>query len=249
MSAEPLQIGQQKSVDLNDCVLLGKLVGVWGVKGWLKVFSYTRPRNNIGQYKQWLLVPAAPKGRARKQSVAQNIMATAVKVQKCKEQGQNIVARIADIDYRDQAEGLFGLEVYIEKSQLKPLKKGEFYWSDMIGCDVINTQDQTLGTVASIMETGANDVLVVQQSTSTEESQENLVEHLIPYSDEIVLSVDADNKLIHVDWGVDYLAQERDTAPHKKKQSKQERAEEVRLQKIAAEQKVQKDQNPPESES
>ena len=235
MNAEPLEIGEKKSVDLDDCVQLGKLVGVWGVKGWLKVFSYTRPRKNIGQYKRWLLVPISSKKRNNATvKKSQSLQAISVAIKNCKEQGQNIVANIEGIDYRDQAENLFGFEVYIEKSQLKPLNKGEFYWSDMIGCDVINTQNDALGKVTSIMETGANDVLVVQQDSQDQDTLDNLLEHLVPYSDDIVFSVHVQHSLIQVDWGVDYLAQERDTTPRKKKQSKQDRAEEVRLQKLAA---------------
>ena len=235
MNAEPFKIGEKKSVDLDDCVQLGKLVGVWGVKGWLKVFSYTRPRKNIGQYKRWLLVPTSSKKRNNATvKKSQSLQAILVAIKNCKEQGQNIVANIEGIDYRDQAENLLGFEVYIEKSQLKPLNKGEFYWSDMIGCDVINTQNDALGKVTSIMETGANDVLVVQQDSQDQDTLDNLLEHLVPYSDDIVLSVDIKNSLIQVDWGVDYLAQERDTTLHKKKQSKQKRAEEVRLQKLTA---------------
>jgi len=238
MNVEPLEIGEKISVDLTDCVQLGKLVGVWGVKGWLKVFSYTRPRKNINQYKRWLLVPGPAKKRKKSTfQKSQTIQAIAVSVKNCKEQGQNIVARIEGVDYRDQAENLLSLEVYIEKSQLKPLQKDEFYWSDMIGCDVVNIQNEALGIVTSIMETGANDVLVVQQNNQaqdalSQDAQNNLLEHLIPYSDDIVFSVDVENSLIRVDWGLDYLAQELDTSPRKKKQSKQERAEEVRLLKM-----------------
>ena len=235
MNAEPLKIGEQQTVDLKDCILLGKLVGTWGVKGWLKVFSYTRPRNNIGQYNRWLLVAPSPKTSSKKNhsqkqdGTSRAVSATSIAIKKCKEQGQNIVAHIDGVDYRDQAENLFGLEVYIEKSQLKPLQEGEFYWSDMLNCDVTNLQGESLGKVSSMMETGANDVLVVHQEKNNE-----TIEHLIPYSDEIVLSVDVAAAAISVDWGIDFLVTEKDNKPRKKKQSKQERSEEIRLTKLAA---------------
>ena len=234
MNAEPLKIGEQQTVDLKDCILLGKLVGTWGVKGWLKVFSYTRPRNNIGQYKRWLLVAPSPKKSSKKNNVqkqdgiSQVVTATSVSIKNCKEQAQNIVAHIDGINYRDEAEGIFGLEVYIEKSQLKPLTEGEFYWSDMIDCEVTNLQGESFGKVSSMMETGANDVLVVHQTLDNE-----TIEHLIPYSDEIVLSVDVAEAAISVDWGLDYLVTEKNNTPRKKKQTKQERAEEIRLAKLA----------------
>ncbi len=235
MNAEPLKIGEQQTVDLKDCILLGKLVGTWGVKGWLKVFSYTRPRNNIGQYKRWLLVAHSPKKTPKRNPIqkqdgaSQFVSATSVSIKNCKEQGQNIVANIDGINYRDEAESVFGLEIYIEKSQLKPLQEGEFYWSDMIGCEVSNLQGELLGNVSSMMETGANDVLVVHQVQDNE-----TVEHLIPYSEEIVVSVDVAKAAISVDWGSDFLVTEKNDKPRKKKQSKQERSEEIRLAKLAA---------------
>ena len=235
MSVEPLKIGEQTSVDLKDCIQLGKFIGVWGVKGWLKVFSYSRPRKNIGQYKRWLLVPSAANNRSNKKQLSnltnQLVDAIAVDIKNCKEQGQNIVACIDGIHFRDQAESLLGLEIYIQKSQLKPLHKGEYYWSDLIGCEVQNTQNIDFGRVTSIMETGANDVLVVQQEHAKE-----LIEHLIPYSDDIVLSIDVENQSITIDWELDFLVQERSKNIRKKKQTKQERSEEVRLKKLAEKQ-------------
>ena len=227
MSAEPLKVGDQESIDLKDCILLGKLVGVWGVKGWLKVFSYTRPRKGIGLYKRWLLVNPP----LQKKQNSANVQAMSVSIKNCKEQGQNIVAQIEGIDFRDQAEKLLGQEVYIQKTQLKPLKEGEFYWSDMIGSEVMNLQNELLVVVSSMIETGANVVLILHQNQGSE-----VVEHLIPYSDEIVRSVNVENSTIVVDWGVDYLVTEKSDVPKKKKQTKQERAEEVRLEKLAVDQ-------------
>jgi len=208
MNTQQNIISEEKTVDLAECVLLGKLVGVWGVKGWLKVFSYTRPRQDIGQYKQWLLVTPAPAPLRKKKSQSataesKKVVAKVATVKKCKVQGQNIVATLADVQYRDQAEAIVGLEVYIEKSQLKPLPEGEFYWSDMLNCQVVNEQGEDFGTVDSMLETGANDVLVVH-------AEENgaKVERLIPYSPEIVLSLDINEKKIVVDWEADFLVTE-----------------------------------------
>ena len=227
MNVETHNFGENLTVDLNDCLQLGKLVGFWGVKGWLKVFSYTRPRINISQYQQWLLVKSSKQNNP-------SVSAIRVSIKNCKEQGQNIVAKFDGIDYRDQAELLLGYEVYIEKTQLKPLQPGEFYWSEMLNCDVTNLQGVLLGKVESIMETGANDVLLVRQSQCDKvQNSSAVIEHLIPYSEEIVLSVDVENKVISVDWGEDFLAQEVINKPQKKqKLTKQDRAEKIRLQKL-----------------
>ena len=85
-------------------------------------------------------------------------------------------------------------------SQLAPLPDGEYYWMDIIGCDVVNVQGIELGRLESIMETGANDVFVVQ------DDQYSGKELLIPWVESVVLDVDLGNSLITVDWQADYLA-------------------------------------------
>ena len=244
MNAELNKYGEDITVDLNNCVHLGKLIGFWGVKGWLKVFSHTRPRKNIGQYQRWLLVKESQKkakhSRQRSSSTEDSkdiIECFAVNMKNCKEQGQNIVAKIEGIDYRDQAEALLGFEIFIEKTQLKPTAPGEYYWTDLIGCQVKNTEGVELGKVSSILETGANDVLVVRQEQQLETEEDiRVVEHLIPYSEDILLSVEVANQQIIVDWGEDYLFQEhspnaREKAKQDRKLSKQERSDKIRLQK------------------
>lgn len=197
MNAEKRVNSETITADLNDCILLGKVVGVWGVKGWLKIFSYTRPRQDIGQYKTWLLVSPSISNKASAEAVVASI-------KHCKEQGKNIVAKVQGVEYRDQAEACQGLQIYIDKAQLQPLPDGEFYWSDMLRCEVENTTGEDLGIVDSIIETGANDVLVVHQRT-----EKAVYERLIPYSVETVLSLDKATKKIVVNWDKDYLVTEK----------------------------------------
>lgn len=112
-------------------------------------------------------------------------------------QGKGIVMGLSNITDRDQVTALVGSELAIKNTQLVPAEDGEFYWSDLIGLTVINTQQQTLGTVDHMLETGAHDVLVV--------IDENKQERLIPFVlDEIVEQVNLDKQIIHVDWGLDY---------------------------------------------
>lgn len=172
---------------------LGKVVGVWGVKGWLKIYSYTRQRQDIGQYDRWLLVHAGKSGNS-----------TDVEVTQCRLQGQNVVAKLKDIDDRNAAEALIGRIIYIDEHQLKPLPDGEFYWFQLVGMDVVTLSGQILGVVDSMMETGANDVFVVH---GAEDGQS--VERLIPYIDSVVSNVDFDNNQITVDWDAEYLVSAR----------------------------------------
>ena len=168
----------------EEFILVGKISGAFGVKGWVKVYSFTEPRKNILSY--------SPLYMARKGEWLE------VKVSGGRVQGKGIVMGLADVTDPDQVLPLIGSELAIKKEQLKPTDEDEFYWSELIGLTVINRQDQNLGQVEQLLETGAHDVLVVQD-------KEHKTERLIPFvMDEIVELVDLDNKVIRVDWELDY---------------------------------------------
>jgi len=164
---------------------LGKVVGVWGIKGWVKLHSYTRERNSIAAYKNWLL--------KTKRTPAQTFAVT-----QCRTQGQGIVAKLNTIDTREQAEALIGSQILIPEEDLPDLPAGEYYWYQLIGLTVVN-DDQTIGTVKSIMETGANDVLVCSQVNHDSKDV------LVPYTPQVVLAIDLELKTMTVDWDPSYL--------------------------------------------
>lgn len=168
-------------------VELGKIVGVWGVKGWVKLHSYTRQRSDIKQYQTWYL--AAPRDSAEP---------TAVQIVQCREQGPGIVAQLEGVTDRDQALALNGRKILVKKSDLPALNEGEYYWQQLIGLSVKN-QQQDIGRLDSIIETGANDVLVVKQH------QGDQPDVLIPYTEQAVLDVDLDQGCMTVDWDPSYL--------------------------------------------
>ena len=110
-------------------------------------------------------------------------------------QGKNVIAQIDGVEDRDLAAELIGSKIYIEPGQLPKLAEGEYYWSDLIGMKVESLESEPLGTVETMMETGANDVMVLQGDR----------ERLIPFViDEIVREVDLANKRVVVDWQPDY---------------------------------------------
>jgi 16S rRNA processing protein RimM len=112
-------------------------------------------------------------------------------------QGKGVVMGLANVTDRDQVQPLIGAELAIRKTQLEPAEEDEFYWADLIGLSVENLDGEVLGTVDHLLETGANDVLVVKADKQDE--------RLIPFvMEDIVKLVDLDNKLIRVDWGKDY---------------------------------------------
>lgn len=168
----------------EEFIPVGKISGAFGVKGWVKVFSFTDPRKNILSY--------SPLYISRKGEWIE------MKVSGGRVQGKGIVMGLVDITDPDQVLPLIGSELAITKKQLKPTAKDEFYWSELIGLTVVNMQDELLGQVENLFETGANDVLLVQD-------KEHKVERLIPFvMGEIVELVDLDNRTIRVDWELDY---------------------------------------------
>jgi 16S rRNA processing protein RimM len=166
----------------QDLISVGKISGVFGVKGWIKIFSYTEPRENILGYNNWQL----KKGCQQKSA----------KVVSGQVHGKGVVAQIEGISDRDQALTLMGWEVYISRDQLPAPKKGEYYWADLIGLDVENLEGIQLGKIDNLFETGANDVLVVKDSDQ---------ERAIPFlQGQTVKSIDLDVGKMIVDWDADF---------------------------------------------
>lgn len=162
-------------------IKVGVIAGLFGVNGWVKIFSYTEPKENILNYKHWVI----SKGGDKK----------TVNIKHGQLHGKTVIVRIEDINDRDQAKALLGYDIYISREQLPVLSKGEYYWSDLIGSDVENLEGIRIGTVDSLFETGANDVLVVKGKR----------EQAIPFiQGQVIKSIDLTAKKIVVDWDADF---------------------------------------------
>ncbi len=163
-------------------VIVGKLIGAHGVKGWLKVYSWTQPRENILRYNPWL--------------IRQDGDWRSVEVIDGRKQGKSIVVSLDGVADRDEALAMRDVEVAIHREQLEVLESGEYYWSDLVGMQVRNLAGESLGEVTGLLETGADDVLVIRGD----------IKRLVPFSQpQIVKSVDLDAGEIVVDWELDYL--------------------------------------------
>jgi 16S rRNA processing protein RimM len=161
--------------------MIGRISGLYGVRGWVKVFSYTSPITNILNYSPWQL---CQHGQWRTLSVCEG-----------RAHGKGIIARLESIPDRDEAARLLGAEIAVNREQLPPAPEGEYYWTDLIGLTVINREGVTLGQVDHLLETGANDVLVVKGER----------ERLIPFLLElVVLEVDLAQRMLRVDWEEDF---------------------------------------------
>jgi 16S rRNA processing protein RimM len=158
-------------------VVLGRISGLFGVKGWVKVYSYTEPREAVLEYRRWLL---SGKDGWREVTVAEG-----------QRHGKMIIARIDGYVDRDQAAELMGTEIAVPRDELPEAEEGRFYWSDLEGLRVVHRDGTELGKVAYLLETGANDVMVVQGEQ----------ERLIPFvMGEVILGVDLASGRIDVDW-------------------------------------------------
>lgn len=161
---------------------VGRISGVFGVKGWLKIFSYTEQRENILRFTPWHL------GKAGTHTI--------IKVIDGAIQGKSVIALLDGINDRDQAAALIGSEIFIDAEQLPKPAPDEYYWSDLIGLSVETISGISLGVVDSLMETGANDVLIV----SGEER-----ERAIPFlQGQNVVNIDLEAGKITVDWDPDF---------------------------------------------
>jgi 16S rRNA processing protein RimM len=162
-------------------IIVGKISGLYGVQGWVKVLSYTRPVENILSYTPWLL------GRSGQWESREVIEGST--------HGKGLIAKLDAVNDREVARSCIGKDIALYREQMPALPDGQYYWCDLVGMEVENRDGIRLGTVVEIRETGANDVLVVEGERR----------YLIPLiMDRYVLAVDVDSKHMTVDWEPEY---------------------------------------------
>lgn len=161
-------------------VVLGRVSGLFGVRGWVKVFSDTAPRENILDYRSWYL---KRRGEWRPYRLLEG-----------RRQGKGIVARLEGCGDREQAAELVGADIAVRREQLPAAADGEYYWTDLQGLRVVNLGGIDFGRVDHLFETGANDVMVVKGERR----------RLIPFIDGVIDGVDLEAGVIRVDWDQDF---------------------------------------------
>jgi len=170
------------AVRADRLLLLGKIVGLSGVQGAVKLESYTEPRLRLFAYQPWKLKLGTEERE--------------ISDVRGREQGKGIVATLPDILDRDAAAQLVGAEIWVARSMLPKPKRGEFYWTDLEGMSVVTVEGIALGRVSHLFSTGANDVVVVRDGER---------ERLIPFVlKQFVSEVDVDGGKITVDWDPEF---------------------------------------------
>lgn len=160
-----------------EAVILGRISAVFGVRGWVKVYSYTEPREAVLDYRRWWL------GRDGHWE--------AVDLDDGRRHGKAVIAHIQGVDDRDGALAFVGRDIGVPRERLPEPAPGRYYFSDLEGLRVVHRDGRELGRVAYVMQTGANDVLVTAGDR----------ERLIPFvAETVVLDVDLAAGVITVDW-------------------------------------------------
>lgn len=171
----------------SEQIVVGRIGAVYGVKGWLKVQSFTEDPESIFEYSPWLL--------SQKTEREMNVV-------EWRRHNNGLIARFEGISDRDEAARLTGADICITADELPALADDEFYWRDLIGMRVVNTNGYDMGVVEQIMPTASNDVLVVKANSNDGFGKS---ERLIPFiQSEYVTEVDKEAKRIQVEWPSDF---------------------------------------------
>lgn len=170
----------------DNLLVLGKIVSVHGVRGEVKIYSFTDPIGNLLDYRHWTL--------KRGDEVRQAQMVSG------RVQGNVLVAKLRGLDDREVARTYADFEICVPRDELPELGKDEYYWHQLVGLKVIDQAGQVLGRIDHLLETGANDVMVVRPCDGSLDDRERL----LPYIDQCVQHIDLDAGEMRVDWDAEF---------------------------------------------
>lgn len=165
----------------SDNLVVGKIGAPYGVKGWVKITSYTETLQGIFDYSPWFLADGKE-----------------YRVDHWRTHNKGVVAKLVGVENRDDAERIKNLEISIKAEQLPQLADDDFYWRDLVGMQVVTDKGYDLGVVKELFETGANDVMLVKARSNDAFGQK---ERMLPYLyDQVILEVNKEAGIIKVDW-------------------------------------------------
>jgi len=172
---------------MTDKIVVGKFGKTFGVRGWIKLHSFTNPPENIINFAPLFV---ATNEHSDWQEISDY---------KWKQQGNNLIILLQNVTSPEQAKSYTNQLIGVNRTQLPEPENNEFYWNDLVGCQVVNTQEIELGFVNYLFTAGSNDVMVVKN-----QQQKPPREHFIPFLKDIIINVDLTAKKIIVDWDPDF---------------------------------------------
>jgi 16S rRNA processing protein RimM len=176
--------GKNTMSEHENKIVMGKFGATYGIRGWLKVFSYTDIPESLFDYSPWFI--------QRKGELVE------YKVESWKRHNKGMVVKLEGLDLREDAHLLTNFEILVNSDSLPELSEDEFYWRELFGMQVVTTTGYNLGEVTDLMETGSNDVLVVKANLKDAFGQK---ERLIPFLEEqVIRNIDREAQRIEVDW-------------------------------------------------
>lgn len=167
--------------------VLGRVTAVFGVKGWLKVHSFTDPVENILDYSRWVLVH---NGKRESATIIDS-----------KRHGRGLVVLLKGVDDRNRAQEYCGAEIVVSSTELPDLPEGEYYWHQLEGLTVLTDEGHCFGRVDHLIETGSNDVLVVRPTDQSIDDRERLIPYL---PDQVVTVIDLAGGSMTVVWDPEF---------------------------------------------
>ena len=181
------ELRQELSQTDDTHVVLGKLTSPYGVKGWLKVYSYTSPMDSILEYPEWW--------------VRQGETLKRISIVQGRRQGKGIVVQLEGVDDRSAAEALAQTDILMPKEALPQLAEDEYYWHELEGMVVFTQAGERLGRVSYLFETGANDVMVVRGDSESIDKRERLLPFL---PDDVIIEISSQEGRMVVDWDPEF---------------------------------------------
>jgi 16S rRNA processing protein RimM len=180
-----------------DAVEVGRVLGAWGIKGWIRVAPHARDPQALFSSRRWYVVPDDPSRPAA-------TLPGLLRITHSRSQGDTVVAAAQELPDRAAAEAMRGARIFVPRSSFPTAADGEYYWVDLIGLAVVNRQGEALGTVIDLIDTGVHSVLRLRRPDATDTTAAAEAERLIPFVGAYVDAVDLAGRRIVVDWGLDY---------------------------------------------
>ena len=186
-----------------DVIEVGRIVDAWGLKGWLKVQPFAADPQALFSSRRWYLKPSDKVGVVRP-IFPGGLFPSLLKITEVKDHGELVVAQAREVPDRTSAEALRGARVFVGRASFPTAATDEFYWIDLIGLAVVNRQSERLGTVVGLLDTGPHSVLRVAADGHAALPPAPESERLIPFVAAYIDDVSLAQRLITVDWGLDY---------------------------------------------